>query len=76
MRHEDKGKSGVSDFQEYTVNRTEYRILNEMIITYAEQLARLDKRNVDDWTNESTTPEKQGYKLCFNVDPYTEPATL
>jgi len=69
MRHEDKGKDGVSDHQEYTVNRVEYKVLTEMIGHYAQQLAKLDKKNIDDWTGESSTPEKAGYKLCFNVEP-------
>ena len=69
MRHENKGKDGVSDHQEYTVNRVEYKILTEMIGQYAQQLAKLDKKNVDDWTGESSTPQKEGYKLCFTVEP-------
>lgn len=73
MRHEDKGKDGVSDFQEYTVNRAVYRVYPEKIHAYAKKLAILDTKNVDDWMDESTSPEKPDYKLCFEVTEYAEP---
>lgn len=70
MKKEDKGKDGVETRQEYTVNRTEYTILGDLIKTYAKTLAKLDKKNIDDWMSESATPERQNAKLCFEVKPY------
>jgi len=63
MRHEAK-KAEVNE-QEYTVQRAEYTVLADLIHVYADKLANLDKKSVDDWLDESTTPEREGVKLCF-----------
>jgi len=70
MKHEDKGKAGVTNVQEYTVNKATYSILGDLIIASADQLVALDKKNVDDWLSESTSPERNDPKLCFKVLPY------
>lgn len=70
MKHEDKGKAGVTNVQEYTVNKATYSILGDLIIASAEQLVALEKKNVDDWLTESTSPERNDPKLCFKVQPY------
>lgn len=70
MKKEHKGlfKPDIEE-QEYTVNRSEYIILPELIKTHATALAALDKLNVDDWMSGSTSPEVQD-KLCFKVKPF------
>jgi len=72
MKREDRGKDGVETRQEYTVNKAQYLILPELIRAHASSLANLDKKNIDDWMSESSTPEKQGVKLCFEVLPYNQ----
>jgi len=69
MQKTDK-KFNVSINQDYTVNRCEYKILTEMIKVHANTLANLEKKNIDDWTGESSTPERQDAKLCFEVLPH------
>lgn len=58
--------------QSYTVNRAQYKILPELIRTYADTLAKLDKKNVDDWLTESTTKERPEAKICFKLKPYQD----
>jgi hypothetical protein len=64
MKHDSSGKSEVNE-QEYTVSRTEYTVLADLIRAYASNLASLDKKSVDDWLTESTTQERANAKLCF-----------
>ncbi|MCF1502802.1 hypothetical protein L0F51_03345 [Afifella sp. H1R] len=64
MRHEENGKSEVNE-QEYMVHRTEYAVLSDLIHAYANELASLDKTSVDDWLDDSTTPERESAALCF-----------
>ncbi|MDO5978358.1 hypothetical protein [Flavivirga spongiicola] len=60
-----KGKSEVN-LQEFEVNRTEYVILPDLIRAYANKLTALDKKSVDDWMGDATSPERKGAKLCFD----------
>jgi len=64
MKYE-KGKSEIN-LQEYEVNRTEYVILPDLIRAHANKLADLDKKSVDDWMGDATSPERKGAKLCFD----------
>ena len=66
MKHEE-GKSEV-EVQKYSVNRAEYIVLDDIIRAYAEKLASLDKKNIDDWLDESSTPERENAALCFEVN--------
>ena len=66
MRHDESGKGEINE-QAFTVNRAEYKVLTKLIETHATKLATLSKKNVDDWTDESTTPEKRD-ALCFKVN--------
>ena len=72
MKHE-KGKAEVN-IQEYSVNKTKYAILPDLIKTYASKLATLDKKSVDDWVDESVSPERKNAKLCFQFKPVREAA--
>jgi len=67
MKHE-KGKAEIN-IQEYTVNRTKYTILPDLIKANAKKLAKLDKKNIDDWLNGSASPQRPNAKLCFQLKP-------
>ncbi len=67
MYHEN-GKAEVN-IQEYIVNQTKYAVLPDLIKAYANQLATLDKKSVDDWLEESDSPERKNAKLCFQFKP-------
>lgn len=66
MKHDKSGKAEVTE-QDYEVATTTYRVLPELIKAHADSLTKLDKRSVDDWMIDSTTPERVGAKLCFQT---------
>jgi hypothetical protein len=72
MKHEKDGKSEVSE-QDYEVRKTKYIILPDLIKAHAGTLAKLDKKSVDDWMSDSTSPEKKNARPCFNVKPFRMP---
>ncbi|MBX2829213.1 MAG: hypothetical protein KTR22_13690, partial [Flavobacteriaceae bacterium] len=55
--------------QEFSVNKTEYAILSELIAANAERLLSIDKKRVSDWLGESTSKERNNAKLCFTPEP-------
>jgi len=67
MKHE-KGKAEIN-IQEYSVNRTKYTILPDLIKANAKKLTKLDKKNIDEWLNGSASPQRPDAKLCFQVKP-------
>lgn len=69
MSHDSSGKSDVNE-QSYIVKKTSYFVLTDLIVTYASQLAGLDKQSVDDWLTSGTSPEVPDPALCFDVLPY------
>jgi glutamyl/glutaminyl-tRNA synthetase len=69
MKHV-KQKAEVNE-QEYIVKRTTYTILFDKIKANAEQLAKLDKQDVDDWINGVSSPTKPNAKVCFTTQPYS-----
>lgn len=64
MYHKKDGKSEVQE-QDYEVRTTSYQILPDLIRAHADTLTQLDKRSIDDWLSESTSPERPNVKLCF-----------
>jgi hypothetical protein len=56
--------------QSYSVARAQYTILPELIKANADSLQKLNKKDVDDWLNDSTSPERKEAELCFKVEPY------
>lgn len=58
-------KSEVNQ-QTYTVSKTKYAILPNLIEAYADKLASLDKTSVDDWLSSSTSPADKNVKLCID----------
>lgn len=73
MYHDKDGKSEVSE-QDYEVRRTTYLVLPDLIRANAATLQALDKKTVDGWLGESTSPEKSDATLCFEVKPYSQVA--
>jgi len=69
MGHDETGKSEVNE-QDYMVRKTEYLVLPDLIKAHAYQLASLDKKSVDAWAGDSTSPERNDAKLCFTVKPF------
>jgi hypothetical protein len=57
--------------QEYEVNRTSYFVLPDLIKAHAASLAKLQKTTIDDWAINSTSPEREDAKLCFEVKQYS-----
>lgn len=72
MKRTQSGKDGVDDLQEYTVNRVEYKVLQDKIQAYAATLSNLDKKNIDDWMDNATSPQKENYTKCWSQTPYYE----
>lgn len=64
MFHSQNGKSEVQE-QDYEVRMTTYLVLPDLIRAHASTLAGLDKKSVDSWMNDSTSPERPNVKLCF-----------
>jgi len=58
-----KGKSEVTD-QDYTVNKTNYTVLSELIKAYADSLTKLTDTTVDDWIVNTSTPSTP-VEICF-----------
>ena len=52
--------------QEFSVNKTEYYILPQLITAQAKTLANLDKTTVDQWMGGIDSPQRSGAKLCFD----------
>lgn len=69
MGHDETGKSEVNE-QDYMVRKTEYLVLPDLIKAHAYQLASLDKKSIDAWAGDSTSPERNDAKLCFTVKPF------
>jgi hypothetical protein len=70
MKNVKNGKSEVLE-QEYEVNRTSYFVLPDLIKAHAASLAKLQKTTIDDWAINSTSPEREDAKLCFEVKQYS-----
>ncbi|MOA69550.1 hypothetical protein D3C78_1978070 [compost metagenome] len=51
--------------QDYEVRMATYLVLPDLIRAHASTLAGLDKKSVDSWMNDSTSPERPNVKLCF-----------
>ena len=66
MKHEE-GKAEVK-IQAYTVTRREYIVLDGLIRAHAERLGELDSKIVEEWRDISSTPERNGATLCFEVN--------
>ena len=69
MMHENSGKPKVSE-QDYEVRATTYLILPDLIRAQAKKLAGIDKKTVDDWLGDATSPEQSNPKLCFTPKPF------
>ncbi|MEQ9919592.1 hypothetical protein ABRQ09_01860 [Pectobacterium brasiliense] len=63
MKHQ-SGKSEVNE-QDYTVNKTKYIVLSDLISAYADTLSGLVKSDIDGWMKKSSTPSNGNIKLCF-----------
>ncbi|TJY34091.1 hypothetical protein [Pontimicrobium aquaticum] len=66
MKHKD-GKDEINK-QSYVIVKNVFPILPDVIKANAKELAAIDKKNVDEWIKESTSPEKKSYQLCFQVE--------
>lgn len=65
MKHEE-GKSEVNE-QDFVVNRADFKVLPDLIHSYADSLAKLIKTDVDDWITDSSSPTKKDVRLCFET---------
>lgn len=66
MKYERKKAEVV--LQEFSVNRTEYAVLPDLISAHADKLLSIDKKRVSDWLGESTSKERKNAKLCFTPE--------
>ncbi|MDO5978360.1 hypothetical protein [Flavivirga spongiicola] len=66
MKHKD-GKDEINE-QSYTIVKNVFPVLPDIIKANAKEFAAIDKKLVDEWIKESTSPEKKNYQLCFQVE--------
>ena len=64
MFHNKENKSEISQ-QTYRVAQAEYKVLSQLTQTYAETLARLTTKSVDDFISEMTSHQENGVIRCF-----------
>lgn len=70
MKHETGIFKPEVNEQSYTVHRTSYFVLPDLISSNAKKLEQLDSKSVDDWLGAATSPEQDDAKLCFDVKAY------
>lgn len=57
-----KGEIGM---QSYTVRKSKFVVLKDLIKAHADKLSTMDQKSVDDWLNDIKSPVKKDIQLCF-----------